>query len=161
MSSLLMDLKSKKLFAVRFAKNYERLQTDYVNDDHNKEFSVTDLSVQIFTVPSLARMLITDENLMTTIIQTFMEHLMRQRDSHGRFQFERYTAVQASKFKRVQSLIGDLKYVLVSKPTEWTDKLREKFLEGFGVFLQLLKRMQSLGHFRGQLRVDHIAEGLD
>lgn len=35
-----------------------------------------------------------------------------------------------------------LRYVLVSKPTEWTDKLREKFLEGFEVFLQLLKRMQ-------------------
>ncbi|XP_072366231.1 E3 ubiquitin-protein ligase UBR2 isoform X3 [Scyliorhinus torazame] len=144
MSSLLMDLKSKKLFAVRFAKNYERLQTDYVNDDHDREFSVTDLSVQIFTVPSLARILITDENLMTTIIQTFMDHLMRQRDSHGRFQFERYTAIQAFKFRRVQSLIGDLKYVLVSKPTEWTDKLREKFLEGFEVFLQLLKRMQGM-----------------
>ncbi|XP_048391608.1 E3 ubiquitin-protein ligase UBR2 isoform X2 [Stegostoma tigrinum] len=144
MSSLLMDLKSKKLFAVRFAKNYERLQTDYVNDDHDREFSVTELSVQIFTVPSLARMLITDENLMTTIIQTFMELLMRQRDSHGRFQFERYTAVQTLKFRRVQSFIGDLKYVLVSKPTEWTDKLREKFLEGFGVFLELLKRMQGM-----------------
>ncbi|XP_067844936.1 E3 ubiquitin-protein ligase UBR2 isoform X4 [Heptranchias perlo] len=144
MSSLLMDVKNKKLFAVRFAKNYERLQTDYVNDDHDREFSVTDLSVQIFTVPSLARMLITEENLMTTIIQTFMDHLMRQRDSHGRFQFERYTAIQAFKFRRVQSLIGDLKYVLVSKPTEWTDKLREKFLEGFEVFLQLLKRMQGM-----------------
>ncbi|XP_067901224.1 E3 ubiquitin-protein ligase UBR2 isoform X1 [Heterodontus francisci] len=144
MSSLLMDLKNKKLFAVRFAKNYERLQTEYVNDDHDREFSVTDLSVQIFTVPSLARMLITEENLMTTIIQTFMDHLMRQRDSHGRFQFERYTAIQAFKFRRVQSLIGDLKYVLVSKPIEWTDKLREKFLEGFEVFLQLLKRMQGM-----------------
>uniref|UniRef100_A0A4W3H8E2 E3 ubiquitin-protein ligase n=1 Tax=Callorhinchus milii TaxID=7868 RepID=A0A4W3H8E2_CALMI len=144
MSSLLMDLKYKKLFAVRFAKNYERLQTEYVNDDHDREFSVTDLSVQIFTVPSLARMLITDENLMTTIIQTFMDHLMRQRDSHVRFQFERYTAIQAFKFRRVQSLIGDLKYVLVSKPTEWTDRLREKFLEGFEVFLELLKRMQGM-----------------
>ncbi|XP_023577001.1 E3 ubiquitin-protein ligase UBR2 [Octodon degus] len=53
MSSLLMDLKYKKLFAVRFAKNYERLQSDYVTDDHDREFSVADLSVQIFTVPSL------------------------------------------------------------------------------------------------------------
>ncbi|XP_039098568.1 E3 ubiquitin-protein ligase UBR2 isoform X10 [Hyaena hyaena] len=53
MSSLLMDLKYKKLFAVRFAKNYERLQSDYVTDDHDREFSIADLSVQIFTVPSL------------------------------------------------------------------------------------------------------------
>ncbi len=55
-----------------------------------------------------ARMLITEENLMTTIIRTFMDHL-RHRDLQGRFQFERYTAQQAFKFRRVQSLIGDLK----------------------------------------------------
>ncbi|XP_073666813.1 E3 ubiquitin-protein ligase UBR2 isoform X6 [Tursiops truncatus] len=143
MSSLLMDLKYKKLFAVRFAKNYERLQSDYVTDDHDREFSIADLSVQIFTVPSLARMLITEENLMTIIIKTFMDHL-RHRDAQGRFQFERYTALQAFKFRRVQSLILDLKYVLISKPTEWSDDLRQKFLEGFDAFLELLKCMQGM-----------------
>ncbi|KAK7815509.1 hypothetical protein U0070_005621 [Myodes glareolus] len=176
MSSLLMDPKYKKLFAVRFAKNYqqlqrdfmeddheravsvtalsvqfftaptlnyERLQSDYVTDDHDREFSVADLSVQIFTVPSLARMLITEENLMTVIIKAFMDHL-KQRDAQGRFQFERYTALQAFKFRRVQSLILDLKYVLISKPTEWSDELRQKFLEGFDAFLELLKCMQGM-----------------
>ncbi|XP_030297754.1 E3 ubiquitin-protein ligase UBR2 isoform X1 [Sparus aurata] len=53
MNSLLMDLKYKKIFAIQFAKSYERLQCDYVRDDHDREFSITDLSVQIFTVPSL------------------------------------------------------------------------------------------------------------
>uniref|UniRef100_A0A8C1GRV9 E3 ubiquitin-protein ligase n=1 Tax=Cyprinus carpio TaxID=7962 RepID=A0A8C1GRV9_CYPCA len=143
MSSLLMDSKYKKLFAIQFAKNYERLQSDYVKDDHDREFSITDLSVQMFTVPSLARMLITEENLMTTIIRTFVDHL-RHRDLQGRFQFERYTAQQAFKFRRVQSLIGDLKYVLISRPTEWTDQLREKYLEGFDAFLELLKCMQGM-----------------
>ncbi|XP_048661276.1 E3 ubiquitin-protein ligase UBR2 isoform X4 [Marmota marmota marmota] len=143
MSSLLMDLKYKKLFAIRFAKNYERLQSDYVTDDHDREFSIADLSVQIFTVPSLARMLITEENLMTIIIKTFMDHL-RHRDAQGRFQFERYTALQAFKFRRVQSLILDLKYVLISKPTEWSDELRQKFLKGFDAFLELLKCMQGM-----------------
>lgn len=37
----------------RYLQNYERLQSDYVKDDHDREFSVTDLSVQMFTVPSL------------------------------------------------------------------------------------------------------------
>lgn len=143
MSSLLMDLKYKKLFALRFAKNYERLQRDYVTDDHDREFSVADLSVQIFTVPSLARMLLTEENLMTVIIKAFMDHL-KHRDAQGRFQFERYTALQAFKFRRVQSLILDLKYVLISKPTEWSDELRQKFLQGFDAFLELLKCMQGM-----------------
>ncbi|KAM4607650.1 LOW QUALITY PROTEIN: E3 ubiquitin-protein ligase UBR2 [Polymixia lowei] len=202
MSSLLMDLKYKKLFAIQFAKSYRRLQTgfmeddherlvsvtslsvqlftvptvvsthptistlpslpppslpppplpplnyeclqsDFVQDDHDREFSITDLSVQMFTVPSLARMLIVEENLMTTIIRTFVDHL-RHRDLQGRFQFERYTAQQAFKFRRVQSLIGDLKYVLNSRPTEWSDPLREKFLEGLDAFLELLKCMQGM-----------------
>ncbi|XP_040839307.1 E3 ubiquitin-protein ligase UBR2 isoform X2 [Ochotona curzoniae] len=143
MSSLLMDLKYKKLFAIRFAKNYQQLQKDFMEDDHERAVSVTALSVQFFTAPTLARMLITEENLMTTIIRTFMDHL-RHRDSQGRFQFERYTALQAFKFRRVQSLILDLKYVLISKPTEWSDELRQKFLEGFDAFLELLKCMQGM-----------------
>lgn len=67
------------------------------------------LDVLIVLLPlSQARMLITEENLMTVIIRTFVDHL-RHRDLQGRFQFERYTAQQAFKFRRVQSLIGDLK----------------------------------------------------
>uniref|UniRef100_A0A3B4UIU4 E3 ubiquitin-protein ligase n=1 Tax=Seriola dumerili TaxID=41447 RepID=A0A3B4UIU4_SERDU len=143
MNSLLMDLKYKKIFAIQFAKSYERLQSDYVKDDHDREFSITDLSVQIFTVPSLARMLMVEENLMTTIIRTFVDHL-RHRDLQGRFQFDRYTAQQAFKFGRVQSLIGDLKYVLISRPSEWSDQLRLKFLEGLDAFLELLKCMQGM-----------------
>ncbi|KAM9365047.1 LOW QUALITY PROTEIN: E3 ubiquitin-protein ligase UBR2 [Pholidichthys leucotaenia] len=185
MNSLLMDVKYKKIFAVQFAKNYRRLQTDfmeddhervvsvtslsvqlftvpsmvstcplcpqnyhrlqsdYVKDDHDREFSITDLSVQMFTVPSLARMLMVEENLMTTIIRTFMDHL-RHRDLQGRFQFDRYTSQQAFKFGRVQSLIGDLKYVLISPPSDWTDHLRQKFLEGLDAFLELLKCMQGM-----------------
>uniref|UniRef100_A0A673MB28 E3 ubiquitin-protein ligase n=1 Tax=Sinocyclocheilus rhinocerous TaxID=307959 RepID=A0A673MB28_9TELE len=134
MSSLLMDSKYKKRFAIQFAKNYECLQSDYVKDDHDREFSVTDLSVQMFTVPSLARMLITEENLMTTIICTFMDHL-RHRDLQGHFQFERYTAQQAFKFRRVQSLIGDLnklKNVLANG-----DSIAKVFVEGWILRLRL------------------------
>uniref|UniRef100_A0A673BI29 E3 ubiquitin-protein ligase n=1 Tax=Sphaeramia orbicularis TaxID=375764 RepID=A0A673BI29_9TELE len=160
MNSLLMDLKYKKVFAIHprplhlhtplsvslsvcLSVCASRLQNDYVKDDHDREFSITDLSVQMFTVPSLARMLMVEENLMTTIIRTFVDHL-RHRDLQGRFQFDRYTAQQAFKFGRVQSLIGDLKYVLISRPTEWSDQLRLKFLEGVDAFLELLRCMQGM-----------------
>uniref|UniRef100_A0A8C9ZSU4 E3 ubiquitin-protein ligase n=1 Tax=Sander lucioperca TaxID=283035 RepID=A0A8C9ZSU4_SANLU len=143
MNSLLMDLKYKKIFAIQFAKNYRRLQTDFMEDDHERVVSVTSLSVQLFTVPTMARMLMVEEDLMTTIIRTFVDHL-RHRDLQGRFQFDRYTAQQAFKFGRVQSLIGDLKYVLISRPSEWSDQLRVKFLEGLDAFLELLKCMQGM-----------------
>uniref|UniRef100_A0A8D3DRL7 E3 ubiquitin-protein ligase n=1 Tax=Scophthalmus maximus TaxID=52904 RepID=A0A8D3DRL7_SCOMX len=143
MNSLLMDLKYKKIFAIQFAKNYRRLQTDFMEDDHERVVSVTSLSVQLFTVPTMARMLMVEQNLMTTIIRTFVDHL-RHRDLQGRFQFDRYTAQQAFKFGRVQSLIGDLKYVLITRPSEWTNQLRLKFLEGLDAFLDLLKCMQGM-----------------
>lgn len=120
-----------------------------------------------------------EENLMKTIIRTFVDHL-RHRDLHGCFQFDRYTAQQAFKFGRVQSLIGDLKwgtahrsffvlhdiavtfgnlfivfrYVLISRPSDWTDQLRIKFLEGLDAFLELLKCMQvtqQKTHFPAQV----------
>ncbi|XP_068590618.1 E3 ubiquitin-protein ligase UBR2 [Cebidichthys violaceus] len=143
MNSLLMDFRYKKIFAIQFAKNYRRLQTDFMEDDHERVVSVTSLSVQLFTVPTMARMLMVEEDLMTTIIRTFVDHL-RHRDLQGRFQFDRYTAQQAFKFGRVQSLIGDLKYVLISRPSEWSDQLRLKFLEGLDAFLELLKCMQGM-----------------
>lgn len=34
------------------------------------------------------------------------------------------------------------RYVLISRPSDWTDQLRIKFLEGLDAFLELLKCMQ-------------------
>ncbi|KAK7880180.1 hypothetical protein WMY93_033162 [Mugilogobius chulae] len=82
------------------------------------------------------------QNIMTVIIRTFLDHL-RHRDLQGRFQFDRYTAQQAFKFGRVQSLIGDLKYILISRTSDWSDELRLKFMDGFEAFLELLRCMQE------------------
>lgn len=35
-----------------------------------------------------------------------------------------------------------LRYILISKPSVWTEELRTQFVEGFRVFLKLLKCMQ-------------------
>uniref|UniRef100_A0A3Q2Y0B2 E3 ubiquitin-protein ligase n=1 Tax=Hippocampus comes TaxID=109280 RepID=A0A3Q2Y0B2_HIPCM len=135
MNSLLMDFKYKKVFAIQFAKNYRRLQTDFMEDDHERVVSVTSLSVQLFTVPTMVSSLL---RIRTQLLPRRAEYLQ------GRFQFDRYTAQQAFKFGRVQSLIGDLKYVLISRPSEWSVELREKFLEGLDAFLELLKCMQGM-----------------
>lgn len=34
-------------------QNYRRLQTDFMEDDHERVVSVTSLSVQLFTVPTM------------------------------------------------------------------------------------------------------------
>lgn len=52
----------------------------------------------------------------------------------------------------IVKLVSVYRYVLISCPTEWSDELRVKFLEGLDAFLELLKCMQvcsgSLGHIQ-------------
>ncbi|XP_063058960.1 E3 ubiquitin-protein ligase UBR1 [Engraulis encrasicolus] len=145
--SLLMETEYKKQFAIEFTKLYQQLQKDFISDDHERNISITALSVQIFTVPTLARQLIEDANVIEVIINTVMEMLREHLDSNRRFHFQGYNT---DKFFRVQVIFHDLRYILISKPSVWTDGLRTHFLEGFKVFLDLLKCMQGMEEVKRQ-----------
>ncbi|XP_058255493.1 E3 ubiquitin-protein ligase UBR1 isoform X2 [Hemibagrus wyckioides] len=146
--SLLMDTEYKRQFAMKFTEHYKQLQEDFIRDDHERNISVTALSVQIFTVPTLARQLIEEGNVIKVIIDTVMELLREHLDSNNRFHFQGYNS---DKFFRVQVIFIDLKYILISKPTVWTEQLRRKFLEGFTVFLGFLQCMQGMEEVKRQV----------
>ncbi|XP_076130884.1 E3 ubiquitin-protein ligase UBR1 [Alosa pseudoharengus] len=146
-SSLLMETEYKKQFAIEFTKLYQQLQKDFISDDHERNISITALSVQIFTVPTLARQLIEDGNVIAVITNTVMEMLKEHLDSNQRFHFQGYNS---DKFFRVQVIFHDLRYILISKPSVWTDKLRTHFLNGFKVFLDLLNCMQGMEEVKRQ-----------
>ncbi|XP_058847458.1 E3 ubiquitin-protein ligase UBR1-like [Acipenser ruthenus] len=145
--SLLMETEYKRLFAIEFAKNYKQLQEDFINDDHERSISVTALSVQIFTVPTLARQLIEEGNVVKVIIDTVMEMLSEHLDDNNRFHFQGYNS---ERFFRIQVVFHDLKYILMSKPTIWTERLRQQFLEGLRAFLGMLKCMQGMEEVKRQ-----------
>ncbi|XP_066525852.1 E3 ubiquitin-protein ligase UBR1 isoform X2 [Hoplias malabaricus] len=145
--SLLMETEYKRQFAMKFTEHYKQLQEDYISDDHERNISITALSVQIFTVPTLARQLIEEGNVIKVIIDTVMELLREHLDSNQRFHFQGYNS---EKFFRVQVIFHDLRYILISKPTVWTEALRGKFLEGFSVFLGLLNCMQGMEEVKRQ-----------
>ncbi|NXP54782.1 UBR1 ligase, partial [Heliornis fulica] len=147
-SSFFMEMQYKKLFAVEFVKYYKALQKEYISDDHDRVLSVTALSVQIFTVPTLARHLIEEQNVITTITETLLEALPEYLDKNDKFNFQDYSQ---DKMNRVYAVIYDLRYVLVSKPTLWTDRLRERFLEGFVSFLRILTCMQGMEEIKRQI----------
>ncbi|TSO25214.1 E3 ubiquitin-protein ligase UBR1 [Bagarius yarrelli] len=147
-SSLLMETEYKRQFAMKFTEHYQQLQEDFIRDDHERNISITALSVQIFTVPTLARQLIEEGNVIKVIIDTVMEMLREHLDSNNRFHFQGYNS---DKFFRVQVIFHDLKYILISKPTVWTEQLRGKFLEGFTVFLQFLNCMQGMEEVKRQV----------
>uniref|UniRef100_A0A8D2MLS7 E3 ubiquitin-protein ligase n=1 Tax=Zonotrichia albicollis TaxID=44394 RepID=A0A8D2MLS7_ZONAL len=147
-SSFFMEMEYKKLFAVEFVKYYKALQKEYISDDHDRVLSVTALSVQMFTVPTLARHLIEERNIITIITETLLEVLPEYLDKNDKFNFQGYSQ---DKLNRVYSVIFDLRYILVSKPTVWTDHLRERFLEGFVSFLRILTCMQGMEEIKRQI----------
>ncbi|XP_070613913.1 E3 ubiquitin-protein ligase UBR1 [Erythrolamprus reginae] len=147
-STFFMEMEYKKHFAMEFVKHYKALQREYISDDHERQFSVTALSVQIFTVPTLARHLIEEQNVITVITETLLEELPKYLDKNGKFNFQGYSQ---EKLGRVYAVIYDLKYILISKPTMWTDKLRQQFLEGFKSFLKILSCMQGMEEIKRQV----------
>jgi len=66
-----------------FTRNYAELMKEFINDDHDHAFSVTSLSVQIFTVPTIAHYLIEHHDLLFTIIRFFMSEC-ELRLNHGK-----------------------------------------------------------------------------
>ncbi|OXB63359.1 hypothetical protein ASZ78_001935 [Callipepla squamata] len=147
-SSFFMEMDYKKHFAVEFVKYYKTLQKEYISDDHDRVLSVTALSVQIFTVPTLARHLIEEQNVITTITETLLEVLPEYLDKNDKFNFQGYSQ---DKLNRVYAVIYDLRYILISKPTVWTNRLRERFLEGFVSFLRILTCMQGMEEIKRQI----------
>ncbi|KAK3538210.1 hypothetical protein QTP70_033114 [Hemibagrus guttatus] len=143
-----METEYKRQFAMKFTEHYKQLQEDFISDDHERNISITALSVQIFTVPTLARQLIEEGNVIKVIIDTVMEMLREHLDSNNRFHFQGYNS---DKFFRVQVIFIDLKYILISKPIVWTEQLRRKFLEGFTVFLGFLQCMQGMEEVKRQV----------
>uniref|UniRef100_A0A674J3P7 E3 ubiquitin-protein ligase n=1 Tax=Terrapene triunguis TaxID=2587831 RepID=A0A674J3P7_9SAUR len=147
-SSFFMEMEYKKLFAIEFVKYYKTLQKEYISDDHERSISVTALSVQMFTVPTLARHLIEEQNVITVITETLLEVLPEYLDKNDKFNFQGYSQ---DKLSRVYAVIYDLKYILITKPTVWTDRLRVQFLEGFRSFLRILTCMQGMEEIQRQI----------
>lgn len=133
---------------MEFVKYYKQLQKEYISDDHERSISITALSVQVFTVPTLARHLIEEQNVISVITETLLEVLPEYLDRNNKFNFQGYSQ---DKLGRVYAVICDLKYILISKPLVWTERLRAQFLEGFRSFLKILTCMQGMEEIRRQV----------
>ncbi|XP_075049273.1 E3 ubiquitin-protein ligase UBR1 [Mixophyes fleayi] len=140
-SSFFMEMEYKKLFAIEFVKCYKQVQKQYMDDERDRNISVTAISVQVFTVPTLARLLIEEQSVIRVIAETLLEVLPEYLDPENKFNFQGYSQ---DRFCRVYAIIFDLKYILISKPTSWSEKLQVKFVEGFQFLLRVLSCMQGM-----------------
>ncbi|CAJ0578381.1 unnamed protein product, partial [Mesorhabditis spiculigera] len=154
MKTVLMHLDLKHLLSRMFLFLYDHLYVEFCDDDHEHDVSIISLTVQFFTVTSLARRLIAEEKAMVHIFQTLINHA-RSTDNvhypvdHFDFSKRQFTA----KFKRAMHMIRDVYYLVgqVPKPDEWTEELRNGFVCGVEAFLGFLKFMQGMDAVKRQV----------
>lgn len=142
-TAMLTEYENKKQLALVFTKLYPSLMADYIRDDHDHSFSVVSLSVQLFTVPSIAQHLIAHESAFFKLMHTFYSESIEKYVTKKVLMFARQTTNQ-NIFKRSAYILFDLKYILSFRPDVWTDELRKNFLHGVQVLMRLLREMQGM-----------------
>ncbi|CAH0560295.1 unnamed protein product [Brassicogethes aeneus] len=143
-SGMLLEYENKKAFAKIFTKNYGQVVKDFIKDDHDHAFSISSMSVQLFTVPTLAHHLIEHEDVFYILMNTLMSECGRKCNKNGKLEFERAPHVPNPSFKRALYTLFDLRYLLSSIPEVWTDELKKRFLHGLSMLLNLLAMMQGM-----------------
>lgn len=142
-SGMLMEYANKKSLAVVFTKLYANLMQDFIRDDHYHSFSIISLSVQLFTVPTIAHHLIAHEQVFFKLMHTFYSESIEKYVKNKLLQFAKNTSTM-NVFKRASYILIDLKYLLSFKPDVWTQELRTGFLHGVQILIRLLKCMQGM-----------------
>lgn len=141
-SGMLMDQESKKMFARIFTKHYSKMMKDFILDDHDHAVSVASLGVQLFTMPTIAHMLVAEEDVLVRLLNTFLSECEKKLKDN-KLALE-HRSSNTSSFRRIQYILYDLKYLLGVKPEVWTDDLRRGFLHGYNLILRLLSMMQGM-----------------
>lgn len=142
-TGLLMESESKRQFAKVFTRIYNVLMKDFVTDDHEHSVSITSLSVQLYTVPSLGHSLIAEDDALLILLKAFLDECRRYLNHDGKLQFERNHS-QIANFRRSQYILIDLRYLLSAKPSEWTEPMRKNFLHAFNNLVDLMDWMQGM-----------------
>ncbi|CAG9782491.1 unnamed protein product [Diatraea saccharalis] len=137
-----MDYSTKRSMAILFTKNYASILKDFIRDDHDHSFSISSLSVQLYTTPTLAHHLIAQHDALFVVMNTFVSECNRRCNNKGRLEFDRNHVSMG--FKRAQYILYDVKYLLSSVPSGFDDDLRKGFLHGLSLMLNLLVMMQGM-----------------
>ena len=141
-SGMLMEYESKKELAINFTKVYTNIMQDFLRDDHFHSFSVVSLSVQLFTVPTIAHHLMAHESAFFKLMHTYYAECI---DKYIKNKVLVFPKNAASTFnKRAHFIVTDLRYLLTFKPEVWTQELRLGFLHGIQIVIRLLKSMQGM-----------------
>ncbi|KAH8250617.1 hypothetical protein KR038_002648 [Drosophila bunnanda] len=142
-SGMLMEYDNKMVLAQEFSRRYATIVEDFISDDHDHAFSIVSLSVQLFTVPSIAHHLIAQEGIFDKLLHTFYHVAIEKYIQNRTLHFSKNTA-SLTFFKRANYILYDLRYLLSLKPEVLSNDLRNGFLEGCRALMRVLNVMQGM-----------------
>ncbi|MCP9260595.1 E3 ubiquitin-protein ligase ubr-1 [Dirofilaria immitis] len=134
------------------ARLYKKIYDDFIDDDHDQSVSITALTVQIFTVPTIARMLIAEESAFKVVFDALINQCKKYLKTADKMRFDFSARSYPHSLRRALYMLCDQRYLLSVVPSEqeWTPLLRENFLSGCSSLLQFLSFMQGMNEVRRQ-----------
>lgn len=155
MSTMMLDMDVKKDLSVDYTRLYSKLMVEFTQDDQDLAVSILSLSVQIFTVPSIALHLAEKEGLLDILLSSVVSIVCNEVDSYEDCDGVRLPPDDRlglildkrklkNTYNRFYNVFIDLKYALTTVPTEWSDDLIFEFCKFFKTFVKLIGCMESM-----------------
>uniref|UniRef100_A0A5S6Q1A5 E3 ubiquitin-protein ligase n=1 Tax=Trichuris muris TaxID=70415 RepID=A0A5S6Q1A5_TRIMR len=144
MSTLLKEARSRKEFSTLFLQLYPELLDIYIIDEYSVVVCSISLSVQVFTVKSIAMNLIKTRGAFAIILKALHSRCSQYRTDDGPLTFRRETGIHPLSF--ISQCLKDVTYLLTNVPTadQWDDVLRVSFVRGYRALTLFLKCMQDM-----------------
>ncbi|CAG8513156.1 17357_t:CDS:2, partial [Dentiscutata heterogama] len=111
--SLIVNREYKKILGIRFARNYVKLAKAFLTPDREPEHSIVLFSVQLFTVPSISTILVTQYNFLSTIF-TILHTFFTSETVGGPINLHAKIDCDSDSFKnrRYFHIFQDLRYII-------------------------------------------------
>ena len=119
---------------------------DYMSDDQEADSTIVNLSVQIFTVPSVAHYLVEHKNGLSKLLEFFtmiFEDEAKENED-GQLDLTDWYLERQSDYFRSTHILTDIQYLLSSPPTEkpWSTEMRTNFIEAAKKLIDLVSKLQ-------------------
>ncbi|RUP52467.1 hypothetical protein BC936DRAFT_145224, partial [Jimgerdemannia flammicorona] len=144
--ALIIKQEYKKIFAIRFARNYLKLADSFLFKDREPEHTVFLLSVQVFTVPRLAALLVNHYNFFGTLCSSLRNLFTYDTviPSTPRSHLRRPINVEVGagfKNRRYFQLFHDLRFVLSSESVKQSISRHPRYLAQYLDFVAAFQGM--------------------
>lgn len=117
---------------------------DYMADDQEPDVSIANLSVQIFTVPSVAQHLIECHDGLTKLVQFFSQIFEDEAkySEDGQLDLTDWLDEREYDYTRCNHVLTDIQYILGAIPSEWSGQMRKNFIAGAKTIIDLISKLQ-------------------